>query len=422
LGASTDGYVLTTGGAGTVPAWEAAAGGADVGTANTWTADQTFNDDVKVTLGTGGDADIYFDGTDLRIKPGLVTSTNTLKVTAGDNVGMEIQGSTALTMITIAAASEAQDNKTAIYFQAAKDATPGSANSTGAIYSATTNSGGTLTGDMRFSTNSGDSLGENFRIVPDNSGMVLFGKTASHGGTKGVEITTATGYINAIVDNNTIMLMNRINGVGQLMSFRYNSVEKGEITTDGTNTAYNTTSDYRLKENIVDLTGAVTRVKALQPRRFNFLEMPDVTKDGFIAHEASDVVPEAVSGTKDGTKNLSNVVADADGVVIAEGITEDQWVSHKEPQLVSEAVEAVDAVLYVDGDEIPEGKSIGDVKTPAIEAAEAVYGDPAYAADTVWHETLTVPHYQGIDQAKLVPLLTAAIQELTARVEALESA
>jgi hypothetical protein len=43
------------------------------------------------------------------------------------------------------------------------------------------------------------------------------------------------------------------------------------------------------------------------------------------------------------------------------------------------------------------------------------------AADTVWHETLTVPVYQGIDQAKLVPLLTAAIQELTARLEAAEA-
>ena len=79
-------------------------------------------------------------------------------------------------------------------------------------------------------------------------------------------------------------------------------------------------------------------------------------------------------------------------------------------------------MLYVDGDEIPDGKSVGDVKTPAVDAADAVYADPAYAADTAWHETLTVPVYQGIDQAKLVPLLTAAIQELTARVAALESA
>jgi len=392
LGASTDGYVLTTGGAGTVPAWEAAAGGADVGTANTWTADQTFNDDVKVTLGTGGDADIYFDGTDLRIKPGLVTSTNTLKVTAGDNIGMEIQGSTALTMMTIAAASEAQNNTTAIYFMAAKDAVPGSANSTGAITSDTTNSGGTLTGDMRFSTNTGDSLGENFRIVPTNSGMVLFGKTASNAGTKGVEITTATGYTNIIVDNNTCLQLNRLSGTGDVASLRYAGTERGHIEVDGSGTTYHTTSDYRLKENIVDLTGAVNRVAQLKPRRFNFISDAGNTIDGFVAHEVSDIVPRAISRAKDATKTLSNVVADADGVVLAEGITEDLWVSGKEPQLIS---------------------GVGE---------EEEYGDPGYAADTVWHETLTVPDYQGIDQSKLVPLLTAAIQELTARVEALESA
>ena len=129
-----------------------------------------------------------------------------------------------------------------------------------------------------------------------------------------------------------------------------------------------------------------------------------------------------MSGTKDATKTLSNVIVDAGGVDLAENITEAEWTSGKELRLTSEAVEAVDAVLYVDGDELPEGKSVGDVKTPAVDAVDAVYGDPAYAADTVWHETLTMPDYQGIDQAKLVPLLTAAIQELTARIEVLESA
>ena len=217
------------------------------------------------------------------------------------------------------------------------------------------------------------------------------------------------------------MAINRTSDTGQLISFRYANTEYGSVSTDGSNVAFNTSSDYRLKENIVDLTGAVTRLKNLQPRRFNFKEIPDVTKDGFIAHEASAIVPEAVTGTKDGTETLSNVIVDADGIVLAENQTETAWISGKESKLVSEAIEAVDAVLYVDGDDIPEGKSVGDVKTPAIEAAEAVY-TIAYASDTVWHETLTVPKYQGIDQAKLVPLLTAAIQELVTRVETLEAA
>jgi hypothetical protein len=272
---------------------------------------------------------------------------------------------------------------------------------------------------MSFWTMQNNSETEKMRIL--SSGILLLGKTASNNGVAGVEITSSTGFTSVTVDNNTCMQLNRLSGTGTLASLRYAGTEKGSISTDGSNVAFNTSSDYRLKENVIDLTDATSRVAQLQPRRFNFKETPDVTKDGFIAHEASAVVPEAVTGTKDGTKTLSNVIVDAAGNVIAEDITEAQWTSGKEPKLVSEAVEAVDAVLYVDGDEIPEGKSVGDVKIPAVEAAEAVYS-PVYAADTVWHETLTVPEYQGIDQAKLVPLLTAAIQELTARVAALESA
>ena len=111
----------------------------------------------------------------------------------------------------------------------------------------------------------------------------------------------------------------------------------GSITMTNSATAYNTTSDHRLKENIVDMTGAVDRVKQLLPKRFNFKNDTEVTVDGFLAHEAQAVVPESVTGTKD--------EVDANG----------------------------DAV------------------------------------------------YQGIDQAKLVPLLVGAIKELTARIEALEA-
>jgi hypothetical protein len=63
--------------------------------------------------------------------------------------------------------------------------------------------------------------------------------------------------------------------------------------------AYNTTSDYRLKENVVEMTGAVNRVKQLKPSRFNWTAFPNATVDGFLAHEIQTVVPEAVSGEKD---------------------------------------------------------------------------------------------------------------------------
>ena len=73
----------------------------------------------------------------------------------------------------------------------------------------------------------------------------------------------------------------------------------GTITTNGSTTSYNTSSDYRLKENVVDITGATEKLKQLQPRRFNFIGNTDLgTVDGFIAHEAQTVVPEAVTGTQ----------------------------------------------------------------------------------------------------------------------------
>lgn len=74
----------------------------------------------------------------------------------------------------------------------------------------------------------------------------------------------------------------------------------GSITYTNVATSYNTSSDYRLKENVVDLDGAITRVKQLLPKRFNFIVDADTTVDGFLAHEAQTIVPEAVTGEKDG--------------------------------------------------------------------------------------------------------------------------
>jgi len=71
------------------------------------------------------------------------------------------------------------------------------------------------------------------------------------------------------------------------------------ITTTATTVSYPTGSDYRLKENVVDMTGAIDRVKQLSPKRFNFIVEPGVEKDGFIAHELETVVPQAVVGEKD---------------------------------------------------------------------------------------------------------------------------
>ena len=74
---------------------------------------------------------------------------------------------------------------------------------------------------------------------------------------------------------------------------------QGKITTTGTGVVYGTTSDYRLKQDVQPLVGALDRMAQLTAKRFAFKAAPDTVVDGFLAHEAQAVVPVAVSGAKD---------------------------------------------------------------------------------------------------------------------------
>ena len=82
----------------------------------------------------------------------------------------------------------------------------------------------------------------------------------------------------------------------------------GTISTNGSSTSFNTSSDYRLKENVVTDWDATSRLKQLKPSRFNFKADTDVTLDGFLAHEVSSIVPEAVTGEKDAVDDDGNIV------------------------------------------------------------------------------------------------------------------
>lgn len=84
------------------------------------------------------------------------------------------------------------------------------------------------------------------------------------------------------------------------ISFKRNNSQVGSIRITNNSTSYNTSSDYRLKENKVSISNGIDRLKQLQPYRFNFIVDPDTTVDGFFAHEVQDIVPEAISGEKDG--------------------------------------------------------------------------------------------------------------------------
>jgi hypothetical protein len=180
----------------------------------------------------------------------------------------------------------------------------------------------------------------------DASGNLLVGCTSQPGAgstTTGCEFA-ASGAILVQRGGATPCYFGRSND-GEIMALYSGTTQRGTVSIAGATTTYGSFSDYRLKENIVSLTGAVAKVMALKPSTFNFIEFPEQTINGFVAHEVAEVEPIAVTGQKD----------------------------------------AVDE----------EGKQL----------------------------------YQSIDPAKLVPLLTAAIQEqqamideLKAKVAALEAA
>ena len=99
-------------------------------------------------------------------------------------------------------------------------------------------------------------------------------------------------------------------GAGNVTRFYYNATgsasQVGSISITSSSTSYNTSSDYRLKENVVDMTGALDRVEQLQPKRFNFISDAETTVDGFIAHEVQSVIPEAITGEKDAVDDEGN--------------------------------------------------------------------------------------------------------------------
>jgi hypothetical protein len=86
----------------------------------------------------------------------------------------------------------------------------------------------------------------------------------------------------------------------QAMSFYQQTSFVGSISLNTSSTSYNTTSDYRLKENREEILDAIERVKELKPAKFNWIKEPEGKKvDGFYAHELAEVIPESVTGEKD---------------------------------------------------------------------------------------------------------------------------
>lgn len=130
--------------------------------------------------------------------------------------------------------------------------------------------------------------------------------------------TDTNAGITSIVTNNGYTCLglwqqaSTAGGVSQYLAAFYNaSTIVGSITHNGSSTAFNTSSDYRLKENLVPLSNSVARLSALPVYRFNFKSDPTRTVDGCLAHEVAQCVPEAVVGQKDGTAPDGSILPQA---------------------------------------------------------------------------------------------------------------
>ena len=108
-----------------------------------------------------------------------------------------------------------------------------------------------------------------------------------------------------------LTMSNNNTGTVTQIAFFQTGTQRGSITTDNSTTAYNTSSDYRLKENIQPMTGALAKVAALKPVTYKW-KANGSDGEGFIAHELAEVVPQAVTGEKD--------AVDAEGKPVYQGI------------------------------------------------------------------------------------------------------
>ena len=211
------------------------------------------------------------------------------------------------------------------------------------------------------------SLSEAMRITSTRD--ILFGTTSAPNTSGG-----GSGFINDGESRWQLRMNQSTTDARALQSFNNPNGGVGSIQTSGTSTSYNTSSDYRLKENIAPMTGALAKVAQLKPCTYKW-KADGTDGEGFIAHELAEVCPQAVAGTKDAT--------------------------------CEEEYEVTPAVK----------DELGNITTPAVIGIR------------------TVLVHQGVDTSFLVATLTAAIQELkaindtqtatitalTARIVALES-
>lgn len=174
----------------------------------------------------------------------------------------------------------------------------------GSIRSVHSNGGG---GDSVFSAITGISNGYQISVTAGNAQTYKWhnggtqSMTLDSSGNLLVGTTSATGgYICTVGNNAKFAWTNKQDTATGAIAGFYNSsgTNIGTITTDNSNTSYNTTSDYRLKENILPMTGALAKLAQLNPVTYKW-KTDGSDGQGFIAHELAEVIPDCVTGEKD---------------------------------------------------------------------------------------------------------------------------
>ena len=257
----------------------------------------TINDnsaDVDTRIESNGNANMFFvDGGNDRIGIGTATPDYTVEL---EGVGSDhVTPTLALTNSqaggygsSLVFVSERSDDNS--HNVAARIQTQGAA-----AWNSDANTGSSLI----FSTVRADTLTEACRMTTEGDFYIAATAVQGAGGcTFDVESRGVNQTFNqsSHADNN------------EFITFRNSGTQIGSITApNSSTTAYNTSSDYRLKENVDYSWDATTRLKQLKPARFNWIaDSSNTLQDGFLAHEVSSIVPESVGGDKDATETYTD--------------------------------------------------------------------------------------------------------------------
>jgi hypothetical protein len=140
-----------------------------------------------------------------------------------------------------------------------------------------------------------------YRAQIDGDGVLMVATTSNFvwNGLNGSGAAIYPDGFGAFVrPDNPAGLFRRLNSNGVVVVFGRGSSDVGNISVTTTSTSYNTSSDYRLKENVQPMTGALAKVAALNPVTYTW-KADNTNGQGFIAHELAAVIPDAVTGEKD---------------------------------------------------------------------------------------------------------------------------